>query len=73
MFFYFDNRIDIYNVIFLLSGCFYDDDLILEFIGENLFFFGIVEGFKSILMFLVLYKEFEERCICLYWVNISNY
>ena len=71
--FYLDNRTDTHNVIFLLSGCTYDDYSISEFTGENLSFLGTVEGFKSILMPSVLYKEFEERRICLHWVNISNY
>lgn len=65
------NRTMTWNVMFLLSGCPYDDASIQDFCGESSLSLTTVETLKNILMSSVLYKEFKERHICLQWVNIG--
>ena len=66
------NRTKIRNVMFLLSGCPFDDASISDFRGEISSSLTSLESLKNVLMPSVLYKEFKERHICLQWVNIGN-
>lgn len=57
--FYGNRLLNICNVMFLLSGCFCNEELIFNFIGEILLFLRMFDSVKNILMFLMLFKEFK--------------